>query len=387
MARNPIGIFDRCRSAFTLIEMVIFIAIFTMVIISFISILVSTLTVQTNQSAANEVNQQSQYLIQQIQYYTSSARLIDTPQDVATSTLQLREVYSDIDPTTIAVASGTVNLQQGVGTALQPITSNKVFVSQLSFVRHYQLSTSSAYGTDSISYSFTMTATSTNNKQYSGTFQSAAAVLAPVPKIALIQKAQHGTSLVSATQTATFATNNETGSLLIAFVPTYSATSPASTSVSDSAGNVWTLIASSSYPAYQTTMTIFDALNVKNSSNTVTARFGVQPDYAAVLVYEYRGASTSSSFDASSSQTQASMAVPSSGMANPTSTSELLFGVSSNAETGEVPSPSNGFTFEASDSINTFNVEDMNQFVTGPVAATWIYTSAIDTSDMIVTFK
>jgi type II secretory pathway pseudopilin PulG len=377
------------KKAFTLIELLVFIGIFTTIIVSFITIFVALVNVQSDQSAVSEVNQESQFLLQQIQYYVESARLVDMVPDVATSTLVLREYGGFQDPTSITVIGGVVYLQQGVGGVLQPLTPpNKVLVPNLSFTRHYNVGTNSAaYGTDSVSFSFTMAATSTNNQAYSQTFQSSATVLAPVGKIAMIQQTNAANNNLSISPlTATYPSNNEKGDLLVAVVA--DTMSSAGISVSDSAGNVWNLIASNSYPAYNQQTMIFDAVNSINSSNTVTAAFGSSYAYATLNIYEYRGASTSSSFDASSTQLQPDTQTPSSGFANATSSVELLFGVTYNGNTVEIPAAGIGFILESSSTVSDIFTEDAVQYVTTPVAAPWQYSATTPSSSaLIVTFK
>lgn len=609
------GYNNRVKRGFTLIELIVFIAIFSIIVVSFITIFVSLVQVQSNQSAVASVNEESQYLIQQIQYYVSSARLIDMTQDVAGNIITLREYSSSQDPTYISPgisfiqatttdgdgccqtltstatfvstttagdfiivdagtgngtnatyatgtisdtqgntftlatstlnpnasssiylyyaanikggtdtvtfawtnplirayqlaiseysgiaktnpldqvnwsgssvyplnalttgnvttanasdmlysfiffgppafgivptvssgwtlraqnedenifidsadddissigtysntfsslsssffgitqiaafkaapgiggSSGAVYLTEGVNGSPQTLTSNKVTVSNLSFTRHYNLnSSSSPFGTDSVSYSFTMSASSSDGSTYSQTFQSSVPVLNPVPKIVMLQQASAVNNSVSMSAvSSTYYTNNETSSLLLAVVT--NTTSSATTSLSDTAGNTWNLVASTSYPAYNEKLTVFDALNAKNSSNTVTASFGPGAGYATLNIYEYRGASTSSSFDASSTQLQPDTQTPSSGSANATSAVELLFGVTYNGNTSEIPSAGTGFTLESSSTASVGNVyvEDSTQYVTGPVAATWQYSATTPSSTaLIVTFK
>jgi len=394
------------KRGFTLIELLLFVAIFTIVIIAFITVLVSFTTIQSNQSAVSAVNQESQYLLQQIQYYVSSARLVDMTQDVATGTLTLREFNASLDYTSITLSGGTVYLQQGTYGNLQALTSNDVTVSGLTFTRHYNLNaSSSALGTDSVSFSFTMSATSTNNQVYSQSFQSSVAVLNPVPKIVLLQQAGIGARGPgggggTSTFSLTYPMSNETGSLLIAAV--FNAASIPALSVTDSAGNTWNEVASTVTPAFYTALggfeyienlSIFAAVNAINSSNTVTAIFGIPTstyNYGnnGFFIYEYRGASTSSSFDASSGQgiASSSTGLASSGFANPTSTIELLFSVAYGAA-----GAGNGFTVEITSSTYPAYyftgayaaMEDATQYITGPVAATWQTAYAV----LLATFK
>ncbi len=387
------------RKGFTLIELLVFLAIFSIIIVAFITILITMLSIQTNESAVAEVEQQGQFLSQQIQYYVSGARLVDMNPDSAAGEVMLREFSSAQDPTMIAVegrimnrssiaaTSGIMILQQGVNGISQVLSSNKTTVSNVSFTRHYNLnSNSAAFGTDSVSYTYTVSATSTNGSQYSQTFQSSVAVLNPVPKIAMIQQTGATSNSPSvSTLAATYPTSNETSSLLIAVVANKSST--ASIAVSDSASNTWNKIASVPYAAYNEELNVFDAVNATNSSNTVTASFGSGAGYASLFVYEYRGASASSSFDASSSQLQPGTQTPSSGLANPTSSVELVFGVTYNALTGEIPSAGSGFTAETSSTVSHVFVEDSTQYITGPVAASWQYSGTPDSSALVVTFR
>jgi len=377
----------RNRTGFSLIELLITMAIFSIVAISFTVVFIAIVNVQTHQSSRTEVSQQSQFLVQQLQYYIGSARLADMSLDAVTTTLTLRMSSLTLDPAIVTVASGTVYLTQGSG-APQPITSNRVSVSSTSFTRHFNFGSSTAYGTESISFSFVMSEnTSNTTMSYSQNVQSSAAVLAPVPKIALLQQAKaEGNSPSVTALAASYGTMNEAGDLLLAL--TANSTSSASVSVSDSAGNSWSKIGSISYPAYNEAMNVFAAVNAKNGSNTVTAAFGSGAGYASLFVYEYRGAATASSFDVSSTQLQAAMQAPSSGSVTPNSPVELLFGATYNGSTSEIPSAGSGFMFETSSTVTHVFAEDMDQYITGPVAAAWQYTNTTPSSSvLIVTFR
>lgn len=383
----------RTRRGFTLIELLVFTAIFTVVTIGFVTALIEVLHVQSEESTATEVKTQGQFLLQQIQYYVQSARLVDIVPDVATGTLTLREsvASSSLDPTIITVASGTAYLTQGVNGVPQPLTSNKIAVTNLLFTRHYNLNNpSTAYGADSVSFSFTMAANASNTtQQYSQTFQSSVAVLAPVPKIALVQ--QTSTVIVAGGQThiaATYASMNATGSLLIAVVSNISSL-VATISLSDSANNTWQEIANSQYAAAAQQMAIFAAPNAKNSSNTVTITFGTGVTNPSLSLFEYRGAAAASSFDASSTQIQTSTASFSSGFANPASGAELIFGVLyvNPYPLPVTPAAGAGFTMEATSSVSNLFIEDEGLYVTGPVAATWSSAQAASSSAVVVTFK
>jgi prepilin-type N-terminal cleavage/methylation domain-containing protein len=378
----------RNRTGFSLIEILITMAIFAIVAVSFTVIFVAIVNVQNHESSRTEVAQQSQFLAQQLQYYIEDARLVDLPLDTSATTLTLRMSSSSLDPTIITLASGTLYLQQGSGTPAQAITTSRVSVSSSSFTRHYNLGSSTGYGTESVAFSFVMSENTSNTKQeYSQGTQSSAAVLAPVPKIALLQQAKwESNSPTVTTLSASFGNMNETSSLLIALVANTG--SAASVSIPpDSAGNTWTKIGSITYPAYNEEMNVFDAVNAVNASNTVTANFGSGASYASLFVYEYRGAATASSFDVTTSTLQPDTQTPSSGYVTPNYPIELLFGATYNASSTETPTPGSGFTLETASAVTHVFAEDMDQYITGAVAAGWQYLSTTpDSSALIVTF-
>ena len=140
------------RKAFGIVEVLLYAAIFAAVVIAAVGVYVSVTRVQSNQTAAAEVQEQSQFLLQKIQYFVQLSSLIDMPKDTQTTTLKLRMAATSTDPTYFTVnASGTVYLQQGGG-ALQPLTSPKVAVTNLSFTKR-----SNPPARDTVSVSFTMT--------------------------------------------------------------------------------------------------------------------------------------------------------------------------------------------------------------------------------------
>lgn len=157
------------RKGYTLVELLIFIAIFTVVIGAFISMLVISLRLQARQSSAGSVQQESTALLQQLQYYVENSSLVNIPIDTSTTTLSLRMSSTTLDPTTVTVsASGTVYLKQGSGTSTA-LTSNRVKVTGLTFVRH-----TNPPSHDTVSISFTMANNSPNIQQlFSQSFQTA----------------------------------------------------------------------------------------------------------------------------------------------------------------------------------------------------------------------
>jgi type II secretory pathway component PulJ len=145
---------------FTIIELLVYMAIFTVVIIAFIAIFVVIVRIQNNQSSAIEVDSQSQYLLQQIQYYVEASSLIDMPQDTPTTTLVLRMANPLQDPTYIMLEGGDIYLQQSATGTVQQLNSNQVTISNLTFTKH-----SNPPSHDSVSVSMTVAYNSSNLQQ------------------------------------------------------------------------------------------------------------------------------------------------------------------------------------------------------------------------------
>lgn len=138
------------RRGLSLIELLVFAGIFSIVMIGFITVMVAVIRVQSRQSAAAEVNQQSQFLLQQFQYYIERSSLVDVPQDVSTSTLALRMGSASEDPTVIRLSGGVVYIKRG-GAPEEQLTSSRVTVSNLAFTKR-----SNPPGKDSVNIIFAM---------------------------------------------------------------------------------------------------------------------------------------------------------------------------------------------------------------------------------------
>ena len=93
---------------FTILELLIFSAVLVLVMIGFITVLVSITKVHVRQTSSANVNQESQFLLQTIQYYVERSSMIDLAANTATSTLKLRMPASSTDPTYIYLSSSTV---------------------------------------------------------------------------------------------------------------------------------------------------------------------------------------------------------------------------------------------------------------------------------------
>lgn len=152
--------FSQKGQGFTIIEMMIFSAIFAVTAIGFFGILNAITSIQARQAGAGEVNTQSQFLLQTIQYYVNSSSLIELATDSATTTLKLRVASSTIDPTYIYLSGNQLLLKLSDTGVPQTLSSSKVSISNLSFVKH-----SNPPARDSVSVSFTVSYNTPSLKQ------------------------------------------------------------------------------------------------------------------------------------------------------------------------------------------------------------------------------
>ncbi|MEK9180576.1 MAG: hypothetical protein AAB897_04160 [Patescibacteria group bacterium] len=150
--------FYGARSGLSVLELLIFSAIFTLVMLGFVTVLVSVVNVNARQGAAAEVNGQSQFLLEQIKYYVERSSLVELAQDVATSTLRLRMRAPSEDPTLIYLADGIMYLKAS-SSAATAITTSKVTLSNVSFTKR-----SNPPGKDSVDVNFTVAYTTTGVK-------------------------------------------------------------------------------------------------------------------------------------------------------------------------------------------------------------------------------
>jgi Tfp pilus assembly protein PilE len=152
-----IGLFSKVkhfknRNGFTLLELLIFSAIFAVVAITFTAVLISISGVYVEQSASITVNQESQFVMQTVQRYIENASLIehdiaDGQSEVTSTTLTLRMTTSSIvadgpgetkynDRTKIFTQNGRVYIKEGeTDGTVQPLTSDRVVVDKLEFIK------------------------------------------------------------------------------------------------------------------------------------------------------------------------------------------------------------------------------------------------------------
>lgn len=124
------------RNGFTLIELVIYMAIFGVSAVFLVSILTSVTRTQVRQASGNEVNQQLSFVVATVQRLVRSASQIENEAGVASTTLVLRMASSTLDPTKIYVnaSSTAIYLQEATSTPIR-LTDDKVTVGNFEVVK------------------------------------------------------------------------------------------------------------------------------------------------------------------------------------------------------------------------------------------------------------
>ena len=138
------------RAGFTLVELIIFSAIFSLVTVSFLSILVAVVRVQARQGASNDVNQQSDFILATVQRLVEQASHIEGTAGVEATSVTLRMPSASEDPTRLYVSGGIVYLEVAGGQA-QALTTDQVAVTDAAFVKR-----SNAGGKDGLAMSMTV---------------------------------------------------------------------------------------------------------------------------------------------------------------------------------------------------------------------------------------
>ncbi|MBI3588828.1 MAG: hypothetical protein HY093_00220 [Candidatus Liptonbacteria bacterium] len=156
------------KGGFTILELIIFAAIFSIIAIAFVGILISVVRVQSRESASGEVNRQSQFLMHTIQRYIEESSMVSINEEFSndlnttSSQVVLRMASStgpcDVNPPSpgsdcpsnaaltriyFVSSTGQIYLQENynyvAATYLgvpQALTSDRIFVDQLEFKKH-----------------------------------------------------------------------------------------------------------------------------------------------------------------------------------------------------------------------------------------------------------
>ena len=154
------------KKGFTLIEVLLYTAIFAIVGGLTTGILLTVTQVQQRESASAEVTGQLNFVMQRLRQIVSESSNIEIEAGITTSTLKLRMKDTAKDPTCLSLVSGVIKLAEGPGTnpnecttTTSDLTSNRVIVDTLNFKKFTQYP-----GHDTLSLDIQMTYNSQNPK-------------------------------------------------------------------------------------------------------------------------------------------------------------------------------------------------------------------------------
>ena len=121
------------QKGFTLVEMILYVALCSLLLVSISTLLSSLLSARVRSQAINEVNQQGFQVMHLMTSTIRNGRSIQTPSIGATSSLLSVTVVNSIaSPTIFNIASGTLRIQEGSGASVA-LTNSRVSASALQF--------------------------------------------------------------------------------------------------------------------------------------------------------------------------------------------------------------------------------------------------------------
>jgi prepilin-type N-terminal cleavage/methylation domain-containing protein len=123
------------QAGFTLVELLIYIAIFSIFSIFLVSILSTFTRIQVRQVGVNEVNHQINFVSTVIQSMVKKSSLINMPDGIVTSTINLRMASSTLDPTIIYASGTAIYMVQGNNSPTM-LTDSNVNVTNFSAIKY-----------------------------------------------------------------------------------------------------------------------------------------------------------------------------------------------------------------------------------------------------------
>ena len=123
------------KNGFSLVELLIYIAIFAVISIFLVAILTTFTKIQVQQTASNEVNHQISFISSVVKQMVQNSSLVDMTDGVTTSTIDLRMSSSSADPTLIYASGTVVYLEQGNSSPVA-LTNSNVNVTNFSATKY-----------------------------------------------------------------------------------------------------------------------------------------------------------------------------------------------------------------------------------------------------------
>lgn len=145
------------QAGFTLIELILYIAIVTFVLVALTNYALSVMSTGAKSSTEQEIFSAGRYVSERIKYEIRNASGINS---VAATSISLSNTDSAKNPTVIALNSGQITVKYGTSTAL-PINSANTSVNSLVFTNF----SSGDNKTKNIRYVFTIAGNFGSNRQ------------------------------------------------------------------------------------------------------------------------------------------------------------------------------------------------------------------------------
>lgn len=123
------------KYGFTLVEILIYAAVFSVSAVFLVNILTSITNIQLKQASVNEVNQQISFVSETVKRYIRESSVVSNSAGTASSSLSLRMASSSLDPTIFYTDSSMLYMQEGTSTAVA-LTNDKVLVSNFSVTKY-----------------------------------------------------------------------------------------------------------------------------------------------------------------------------------------------------------------------------------------------------------
>ncbi len=158
---------------FTLIETIIYVAIFSIFIMALVSFTSTIHTSRKHSQLVLEVNDQGSRIVRILTSSIHNAKSVNTPNISSNSTILSLEMASpDINPTIFSVGgAGILYITEGSNDAI-PITNNRVLIKDLSFSNYSQSSTREV-----LNFNFSLgNMATTSSDSYSNNFYGSAAL-------------------------------------------------------------------------------------------------------------------------------------------------------------------------------------------------------------------
>lgn len=118
--------------AFSLVEVLVYIAIFVVVSISLFSVLTTVLNIERGETTRVEVGEQLSYISDSLKYLIAETSLVDVAEGVPVEILLLRRNEAALDPTIVYSTSGALYVKEGLASPYA-LTDERVSVEDLHF--------------------------------------------------------------------------------------------------------------------------------------------------------------------------------------------------------------------------------------------------------------